>query len=79
MDTLDWVTDKSAKTYHSADEIAEKILSFGERELYGANGAIILMHLGSERNDDYPHLKLPQIIQQFKARGYQFVTIPEML
>lgn len=79
MDTLDWVADKSAKTYHSADEIAEKILSFGERENYGANGAIILMHLGSERIDDYPHLKLPHIIQQYKARGYQFVTIPEML
>ncbi len=79
MDTLDWVADKSAKIYHSADAIADKILSFGERDLYGANGAIILMHLGSERNDDYPHLKLPQIIQQYKARGYQFVTISEML
>ena len=79
MDTLDWVADKSAKTYYSADEIAEKILSFGERELYGANGAVILMHLGSERNDDYPHLKLPQIIQQYQARGYQFVKVSEML
>lgn len=79
MDTLDWVADKSAKSYHSAEEIADKILSFGEREYYGANGAIILMHLGSERNDDYPHLQLPHIIQQYKARGYRFVTVSEML
>jgi peptidoglycan/xylan/chitin deacetylase (PgdA/CDA1 family) len=79
MDTLDWVADKSATTYHSADEIAEKILSFANNNPYGANGAIILMHLGTQRNDDYPHLKLPFIIQQFKGMGYQLVTISEML
>jgi peptidoglycan/xylan/chitin deacetylase (PgdA/CDA1 family) len=79
MDTLDWVADKTATTYHSADEIAEKILSFANNKPYNANGAIILMHLGTQRNDDYPHLKLPFIIQQFKGMGYQFVTISEML
>jgi len=79
MDTLDWVADKSAKIYHSADEIAEKILSFASNNSYGANGAIILMHLGTQRNDDYPHLKLPFIIQQLKQMGYQLVTISEML
>ncbi len=79
MDTLDWVADKTATIYHSADEIAEKILSFAKNNSYGANGAIILMHLGTQRNDDYPHLKLPVIIQQLKGMGYQFVTISEML
>jgi peptidoglycan/xylan/chitin deacetylase (PgdA/CDA1 family) len=79
MDTLDWVANKSATTYHSADEIAEKILSFANNNPYGANGAVILMHLGTQRNDDYPHLKLPFIIQQFKGMGYQLVTISEML
>lgn len=79
MDTLDWVADKTAKTYHSADEIAEKILSFAEKNSHGANGAIILMHLGTQRNGDYPHLKLPFIIQQLKQNGYQFVTISELL
>lgn len=79
MDTLDWVADKSATIYHSADEIAEKILSFASKNSYGANGAIILMHLGTQRNDDYPHLKLPFIIQQLKEMGYQLVTVSEML
>lgn len=79
MDTLDWVADKTATTYHSADEIADKILSFAENNSYGANGAVILMHLGTQRNDDYPHLKLPFIIQQLKQKGYQFVTVSEML
>ncbi len=79
MDTMDWVADKTARTYHSADEIVDKILSFAKNNSYGANGAVILMHLGTERNDDYPHLKLPAIIQQLRELGYQFVTVSEML
>lgn len=79
MDTMDWVADKDSPAYHTADEIIEKILSFGSESKTGANGAIILMHLGSERSDDYPHLKLPMLIDQFKQRGYHIVTIPELL
>lgn len=79
MDTLDWVADKNASIYHSAEEISEKILSFERKDGFGANGAIILMHLGTQRNDDYPHHKLPYIIQQLKLRGYQFATISEMM
>jgi peptidoglycan/xylan/chitin deacetylase (PgdA/CDA1 family) len=79
MDTMDWVADKSSKAYHSADQIADKILSFGNGTKYGANGTIILMHLGTPRTDDYPHQKLPMIIEELKKRGYQFVTISEML
>lgn len=79
MDSMDWVADKHSPAYHTADEIAEKILSFGAESSTRANGSIILMHLGSERSDDYPHLKLPMIIDQFKKRGYEIATIPEML
>ncbi len=79
MDTLDWVADTTASYYYSADEIAEKIIHFGEGKKSGANGAVILMHLGSQRNSDYPHLKLPLIIREMKKKGYEFVTVPEML
>ena len=79
MDTLDWVADKSSPAYRTANEIVEKILAFGNGKKNGANGTIILMHLGTERIDDYPHLKLPMIIDQLSKRGYQFVTILEML
>jgi len=78
MDTLDWVADTTMTVYHSADEIAKKILSFAGNKPYGANGAIILMHLGTQRNGDYPHLKLPYIIRQLKQQGYQFVKISEL-
>jgi len=79
MDTMDWVADKNSPAYHSADEIADKILAFGRGKTYGANGAVILMHLGSTRSDDYPHQKLPMIINQLKRQGYKFVMISEML
>ncbi|MBD3290828.1 polysaccharide deacetylase family protein [candidate division KSB1 bacterium] len=79
MDTMDWVADKDSPAYYTAEEIAEKILSFGSESKTGANGSIILMHLGSERDDDYPHLKLPMVIDQLKKRGYELVTVPEML
>ncbi len=78
MDTLDWVADKNSANYHTADQIVEKIIAFARSNSYGANGAIILMHLGSQRKDDYPHLKLPDIIRQLRELGYQFVTISEM-
>ncbi len=78
MDTLDWVKDKDSKAYHTADEIAEKILNYANRKGRGANGAIILMHLGSLREDDFPHQRLPDIIAGLQDKGYALVTISEM-
>ena len=79
MDTLDWVADKNSTAYRSAEEIAEKILNYGKGRNTGANGAIILMHLGSEREDDFPHKKLPEIIDGLKQDGYQLLTISKIL
>lgn len=79
MDTLDWVADKNSSAYHSAEEISDKILTFGAKTKHGANGAIVLMHLGTERKDDYPHLKLPYIIDQLKKMNYEPVLISEMM
>ncbi|MBN2029216.1 polysaccharide deacetylase family protein [bacterium] len=79
MDTLDWVADKNSSVYRSAEEIAEKILNYGKGRNTGANGAIILMHLGSEREDDFPHRKLSEIIDGLRQDGYQLLTISKML
>jgi len=78
MDTLDWVADTSSPAYHSAEEIVQKILAFADEKKNGANGCIILMHLGTERNGDYPHQKLPDIIAGLQQRGYEFVTVSEL-
>ncbi|MBN2102654.1 polysaccharide deacetylase family protein [bacterium] len=79
MDTMDWVADKNSKAYHSAEEIADKILSYADNTGDGADGVIILMHLGTNRKDDYPHKKLPEILKGLKQRGYEPVTVSELL
>jgi peptidoglycan/xylan/chitin deacetylase (PgdA/CDA1 family) len=40
-----------------------------------SNGGIILLHDGSQQTLEV----LPKIIQRLKARGFQFVTVPQML
>ena len=79
MDTLDWVADKNSSAYRSAEEISEKILTFAKQKPHGANGAIILMHLGTHRDDDFPHRKLPEIIDGLHSQGYRLVKISDML
>jgi len=79
MDTRDWIADPSLKSYLTADQIKDKILTFGENSDPGTSGAIILMHFGSQRNDDFPHHKLPEIVEGLREKGYKFVTISEMI
>ncbi|MEJ2627353.1 MAG: polysaccharide deacetylase family protein [bacterium] len=79
MDTFDWVADTSSNIYKTADEIVEKILTYDKKPNKTLNGAIILMHLGSERKKDYPHQKLPELIDGLRKKGLELVTISELL
>jgi peptidoglycan/xylan/chitin deacetylase (PgdA/CDA1 family) len=79
MDSMDWVADKKSSAYHSAQEIEDKILAYAKTGRYGANGIVILMHLGTERRDDYPHEKLPEIIDGLKKQGYAPVKVAELM
>ena len=80
MDSLDWVPDSSSPGYFPALLIKERILSFGQSESEQANGSIILMHLGSQRApSDRLDKWLPEIIQTFRTRGYEFITASELI
>jgi len=79
MDTMDWVADKNSKAYHTAEEIVEKILNYGNGKKSGINGSVILMHLGTNRKDDFPHQKLPEIIDGLREKGYELVAVSEMI
>ncbi|HEX9935303.1 MAG TPA: polysaccharide deacetylase family protein [bacterium] len=79
MDTMDWVSDRNSKAYRSADEIAAKILESSKMGSPGINGAVILMHLGTERRDDFPHKRLPDILDGLKNNGYRAVKVSDML
>ena len=74
LDCLDWVSDPSSPLYLTAGQIKERILGFPDLD-----GAVILMHLGSERPHDPVYKKLPEIIDELRSRGYQFVVISRLL
>jgi peptidoglycan/xylan/chitin deacetylase (PgdA/CDA1 family) len=76
-DSWDWVADKNSELYRSAQEIKNHFLKLEEKS--GLNGRIILMHLGSERLDDYPYLTLEELISELKKRGYTFLRVSELL
>ncbi|MCI0513373.1 polysaccharide deacetylase family protein [candidate division KSB1 bacterium] len=78
LDTMDWVTDKSSGIYQRPEEMLKKILQFAAKDEHGLNGGIILMHLGTERKEDFPYLVLGQLIDSLQVRGYQLTTISKM-
>ena len=75
LDSRDWVADPSLKIYCSAQEVQNRILGYGD----GANGGIVLMHLGTPRTRDRVHEKLGEIIVGLRERGYRLVKISELL
>ncbi|MFC1513719.1 polysaccharide deacetylase family protein, partial [candidate division KSB1 bacterium] len=79
MDSYDWVSDESSDLYRSGQEIMDRLIQFADIDPYGANGAIILMHLGTNRDKDFLFEILPEIIDEFQRRGYTFVTMSELL
>jgi peptidoglycan/xylan/chitin deacetylase (PgdA/CDA1 family) len=80
MDSLDWVPNASVPGYFPALLIKERILSFGQNEPEQANGAIMLMHLGSQRDEsDRIDKWLPEIIKTFRQRNYHFITASELI
>ena len=79
LDTMDWVEDKNSAIYHTANEICEKVINFGKGTKYGASGIIILMHLGTNRKDDFPHKELGKMIKGLSDRGYTPVTITQLM
>ncbi len=79
MDTLDWVADKNSPAYQTSEEVVERVVNFGQGEPQGAAGAIILMHLGTERKDDQVHKIVPLLIDGLRARNYVFVTVSQMM
>ncbi len=74
-DSWDWVRDPRSELYRSAVQIKEHFLTLEATK--GLAGKIILMHLGSERKDDFPYETLEALIRELKRRGYQFIKISD--
>lgn len=78
FDTMDWVVDSSSAMYRRPEQVLQQILE-KDNVQQDLNGAIILMHLGSERNRDHIHSMLPQLIEGLHQRKFELVTISELI
>ncbi len=78
LDTLDWVSDTSSRFYLTKEKITERITGFGEKS-GGAGGGIILMHLGTQREEDRASSVLSEMLDGLIDRGYSFVKVSTML
>ncbi len=76
-DALDWVEDSTAALYRSSEEILKHFLNLEAKS--GLRGKIILMHLGTDRKNDFPYLILPALIDSLRQRGYTFYTVSGLL
>lgn len=80
LDSLDWVAKKDSPLYAPMRQILQRLASFGEGTRHEANGAIILMHLGSERApDERLPVILDDLIAEYTRRGYVFRTAEDFL
>jgi peptidoglycan/xylan/chitin deacetylase (PgdA/CDA1 family) len=80
MNSFDSVSDQTHENFFPGQLMKDRIISFGQNESEQANGAIILLHLGSERKtQDRIDPWLSEIIKTFKQRGYRFITVSELI
>jgi len=81
FDTNDWVPDSETPGYYTPEETLKKFNALADLQPFGMNGAIILMHLGTQRKqkDQQIHLILGLLIDQLREKGYAFVPISVLL
>ncbi|MBN1348528.1 glycoside hydrolase family 9 protein, partial [candidate division KSB1 bacterium] len=76
----DYTTPDMGGRYISSAEILKSILEYEQRHANGLNGFILLSHIGTHpsRTDKF-YLKLGELIDELRARGYGFRRVDEML
>ncbi len=79
FDTYDWVTDASSRLYRTPQQIFSNIMNQEKQRRTGLNGIIVLMHLGSHRNNNHIFEILPELIRAVRKKGYSIGTISELL
>ncbi len=78
FDTHDWVTDTNSPIYKTPEAVYQAILE-KDNGTRGLNGAIILMHLGTERESEKMFSMLPDLLDDLQHRGYNTVPISKLL
>ncbi|HET9794855.1 MAG TPA: polysaccharide deacetylase family protein, partial [Thermoanaerobaculia bacterium] len=72
LDALDWVSDPESPRYRSSERVISRLLASARP------GNIILMHLGSDREDPVAD-HLPRLLDTLASEGYRFSTASELI
>lgn len=73
----DWAPE-SHDSFVPSRKIFDDILAFERKDPAGLNGFLLLLHLGSQRNDKM-HVLLGPLLDELKNRGYSFVRVDDLL
>ena len=73
----DWAPE-GHKSFAASQKILDDVLAYEQKDPHGLNGFLLLLHLGSQRQDKM-HLLLDPLLEQLARRGYAFVRVDEML
>jgi peptidoglycan/xylan/chitin deacetylase (PgdA/CDA1 family) len=66
------------KAFKPSTEIIADILAHEVKDPQGLNGHLLLLHLGSQRQDKFPP-HLGELIDELTRRGYKIVRVDELL
>jgi len=78
-DLLDWLCDPKSKYYRTPEQIRTVLTDIARTSPADANGAILLMHLSTDRGEKFPDQVLLPALEAFNARGYRIVKVSELL
>jgi peptidoglycan/xylan/chitin deacetylase (PgdA/CDA1 family) len=79
MDTLDWVPSAGDPLFRSPQQILQNLMRVTATQPGGADGGIVLMHLGTERENSLrADTILPELIGRWRAQGYNFSTVDQV-
>jgi peptidoglycan/xylan/chitin deacetylase (PgdA/CDA1 family) len=73
----DWAPE-GHKSFVTSQKIMDDILAYEQKDPHGLNGFLLLLHLGSQRQDK-PFALIGPMLDELRKRGYSFVRIDEML
>jgi peptidoglycan/xylan/chitin deacetylase (PgdA/CDA1 family) len=59
-------------------KILDDVLAFERKDPHGLNGFLLLLHLGSGRNDPF-HSRLGTLCDELSKRGYEFERVDRLL
>lgn len=79
LDSLDWVADPSSPLYLSGPRFYERFAGLATFEDETAHGAIILMHLGTQRQTDALHHQLAALLDKYAKRGFQILPVSQLI